>query len=1115
MKRSLLWYGRWLALAFVLAGLVVVLRPAQAGFITTTVVVGPANVLSYPGGPGSWYTYITRGNGNTAPETSTGRYNFVYGPGTPPAGTGSLRLATGSGVGGSGVTGNGGRVFVVNRDLDGVLLSSISSFSYSTYISARNTSTVVAPGINLYVDLNGNGTYSNAEDALLIYEPAYTTSQATAEGVWQTWNVLAPDALWWDVRGNGAGSGPPTGARTLSQIATLFPNARVFPFGGGAGLFFVVGSSGGTPFDNFVGNIDNISLGTPTITNQYNFEPASTIYIDPNWSAVPELVDVNPSGAPEWAVSTRFNTGTFVSTPGCPTSPTSFLQDGFVSRTQAETVLGASPLPGTVIECIPGYSSNPVPGTTINAGSALVGSPATAISLVVNSTGGAPLTITGVGISGANDTDFAVTPGVPPTISLNGTSVPPAGSQTFNITCTPSALGTRIAVLSVTHNATNVASPATYPLTCEGLGQPGYGSSPVPGSIGLNTNAGTTTGQTITISETGNAALEVSNIGETGDAEITVDIPTLPFTIADGGSTREFDVQCFSFTPGTFTKTVTVTHNAPGSPAVYNVTCNVTAPGYGSNPAPGPVTINTVVGSALASTVTVNETGNQDLVISNIVAAGDSAISLSSVTLPITIVDGGATQNFGIICFSNAVGVYTGTVTVTHNAPGSPAVYNVTCNVTAAPQPAYNSTPLPGPVIISSAVVGTPETRTITMSENGTANLVISAIAPVVGGAPEITLSSLPTLPVTIADGSGTTVPFGITCSSATPGTFSSTIEVTHNAPGSPAQYAVTCNVAAAATPGYGSVPAPGSAITISAPVGGSASSTVVVSETGSANLVISDDEITGSLALTATSTAALPTTIANGSGATVTYTITCAPTSLTPITGTLTITHNAPGSPATYPITCTPSGNAFSPSIPPGPITVPPGGTQSVTISNTSPTDTLTLTSIGYSGSPQITLTSFPNGTTIAPGGAAQTFSLTCTVAGAGPYSGTVTIVYQTSASPTPVTVTYNVTCAPTVPPTAFVPPAPPPCPQAAIPAGSVVGRLSATAQIYYAPGQQSPGLSLPGGTAYWVLGLDSTGEYYQIILSCQRLWVEADLMGPNFEPPWFGAPLPTGTVQ
>lgn len=80
-------------------------------------------------------------------------------------------------------------------------------------------------------------------------------------------------------------------------------------------------------------------------------------------------------------------------------------------------------------------------------------------------------------------------------------------------------------------------------------------------------------------------------------------------------------------------------------------------------------------------------------------------------------------------------------------------------------------------------------------------------------------------------------------------------------------------------------------------------------------------------------------------------------------------------------------------------------------------------------------------------------------------------------------------------------------------IPAGSVVGEAPLGAQVYYEPGSASPGLFLNPGT-YIVTGQDASETYYQVVLSCQLIWVRKDAMQPSFLPPQNGAPLPTNII-
>jgi hypothetical protein len=83
-------------------------------------------------------------------------------------------------------------------------------------------------------------------------------------------------------------------------------------------------------------------------------------------------------------------------------------------------------------------------------------------------------------------------------------------------------------------------------------------------------------------------------------------------------------------------------------------------------------------------------------------------------------------------------------------------------------------------------------------------------------------------------------------------------------------------------------------------------------------------------------------------------------------------------------------------------------------------------------------------------------------------------------------------------------------------IPPQAVGGQFVANAPVYYAPesGAQT-GVVIQAGNTYLVAGQDATGQYREVLLSCQWVWVPANTVGPNPEAPWNGAPLPTTVVN
>ncbi len=83
--------------------------------------------------------------------------------------------------------------------------------------------------------------------------------------------------------------------------------------------------------------------------------------------------------------------------------------------------------------------------------------------------------------------------------------------------------------------------------------------------------------------------------------------------------------------------------------------------------------------------------------------------------------------------------------------------------------------------------------------------------------------------------------------------------------------------------------------------------------------------------------------------------------------------------------------------------------------------------------------------------------------------------------------------------------------CPS--LPDGAVVGAMPLGGQAFYAPGKVT-NITINPGT-YWVIGEDESGQYYEILLACQYLWVPIDTMQPSYQPPWSGEPLPTRVVS
>ncbi|MBI5959673.1 MAG: hypothetical protein HY866_13105 [Chloroflexi bacterium] len=79
-----------------------------------------------------------------------------------------------------------------------------------------------------------------------------------------------------------------------------------------------------------------------------------------------------------------------------------------------------------------------------------------------------------------------------------------------------------------------------------------------------------------------------------------------------------------------------------------------------------------------------------------------------------------------------------------------------------------------------------------------------------------------------------------------------------------------------------------------------------------------------------------------------------------------------------------------------------------------------------------------------------------------------------------------------------------------------SVIGTFTQTASTYWSPGNlTNPLVSIEAGKSAWVLGMDSTQQYYKIIWVCDLLWVPVNTIGPNYDAVWNGTLLPTDIVK
>jgi hypothetical protein len=380
---------------------------------------------------------------------------------------------------------------------------------------------------------------------------------------------------------------------------------------------------------------------------------------------------------------TGANAGDFAQTNTCPSSPATlaagascsiavtFTPSAAGSRSAAVSVTddaGGSPQSVALTGSgqAPAVTLTP---TTLGFGSQLIGTTSASQSATLRNSGTAPLTISSIGLAGANAGDFAQTndcPLAPVTLAVNATC-------TISATFSPTATGTRTASVSIADDA--AGSPHSVALS-------GTGSQPAP-TVTLtsalafgNQRVGTASGsQPATLTNGGNAALAITSIAVTGtNAADYSQTNTCPASLAAGASCTI----SVTFTPsatGSRTAAVTVNDNAAGSPHAVALSGTGTQPAVTLTPASVSFGSQVVPTTSAPQTVTVRNSGTAPLAISSILLGGTNAgdfAQTNNCPLVPSLLAANATCTISATFTPSATGSRSATVTVTDDAPGSP-----------------------------------------------------------------------------------------------------------------------------------------------------------------------------------------------------------------------------------------------------------------------------------------------------------------------------------------------------------------------------------------------------------------------------------------------------------
>jgi Abnormal spindle-like microcephaly-assoc'd, ASPM-SPD-2-Hydin/Protein of unknown function (DUF1573) len=502
--------------------------------------------------------------------------------------------------------------------------------------------------------------------------------------------------------------------------------------------------------------------------------------------------------------------------------------------------------------------------SSLSFGSVSVGSSGTK-QITLSNTGNAAVQITSIAAAGTG-------------FSVNGLTVPytlnPSATTTLNVIFAPTTGGSVSGNITVISDANG--SPLKIPVSGTGL-QAGLSVTPSSFAYGSVVD-GQTKSQTFTITNTGGSSLTISQLAISG-AGYSLSGLTTPASLAAGANTT-FSAVFAPTTAGSLAGTVTVSSNAANSPATISLSGTGVASTVTLSANPTGLSFgNVVAGSSSTKTVTLTNSGNSSLTISNVTVAAKD-VTETGITLPLTLA-AGKTQTMSVKFSPTAAETVSGNITVT-NSQGSSTVVSVSGTGTQA---GINLTP--SSASFGNVVVGAANSQTIQVSNPGNATLTITQASVTDSGFSTNGLN----LPLSINPGQSST--FNAQFQPSATGSASGSISLVSNAAGSPTGVSLSgTGIAATETLSLSST----SVSFGNVDTGLSSTQTETVTNTGNASIQISQISISGTgFSL---SGASVPVTLSPSQK--LTFSVIFSPTTAGGASGNVTVSSNAAGSPAT-----------------------------------------------------------------------------------------------------------------------------------------------------------------------------------------------------------------------
>jgi subtilase family serine protease len=612
------------------------------------------------------------------------------------------------------------------------------------------------------------------------------------------------------------------------------------------------------------------------------------------------------------------------------------------------------------------------------------------LTVTLSNPGTAVLTLSGITVSGANASSFSQT-------NTCGASLAVSASCTVTVTFKPTVAGALMATLNFADNAANSAQTVAL-----------SGTGTVPSTISVSVSPSSLTFPSTNVGAS--SAMQVVTFTNTGTASVSLtSSPTLTGTYATlfhgasscgGNATLAPGASCLSdytFVPtaaGTFSATLTFNDTAPNSPQTLTLS-GTGANGPAASFSPTSLTFaSTNVGvSSATQSFTLTNTGNAALALTSIITGGANPSSFIQNNNCGTISAGGSCT-VTVTFKPTATGALSATLSFADNAANTPQTVALS-GTGATPTISLSTASL---AFASTAVGASSATQNVTLTNTGTAAVVLSGIAII--GTNATSFTDTTTCGASLAASSSCIV--SVTFKPSANGSLSASLSFADNAANSPQAVALS---------GTGTAPT----VTLSAAnltfaatnTGASAAAqTVTLTNTGTAALTLSGIIITGTNATSFTDTTTCGASLAISASCTVS--VTFKPSAAGALSASLSFADNATNSPQA--VTLSGTGNAPAVSLSPtslafaSTIVSSSSATQGITLKNTG-TAALTLSGITIGGSNATSFSQTNNCGTSLAASASCTVTVTFKPAAGGALTASLGVADNATGSPQSVT--------------------------------------------------------------------------------------------------------------